>query len=153
MPALPFTRVALNRGAKQVIAIEPAPENLECLSRNFSREIQSGKVVIYPKGVWNKDDVLPMDLNRNSAGDSFVINSGIVSHRPRGLVAFFAARQAGVRCDPGQQAVLICHICHVKEVLSEIGFTCLGGSCRHSSLRSNLHETPYRPYEAPALLP
>lgn len=30
--------------------------------------------MIYPKGVWNEDDVLPMYLNRNSAGDSFVIN-------------------------------------------------------------------------------
>jgi FkbM family methyltransferase len=67
-----FTRVALNAGAKLVIAIEPAPENIECLRRNFRREIAEGRVVIYPKGIWDKVDVLPMFLNRNSAGDSFI---------------------------------------------------------------------------------
>ena len=30
--------------------------------------------MIYPKGVWSKDDFLPMYLNRNSAGDSFVLD-------------------------------------------------------------------------------
>ena len=53
---------ALKRGAKLVVAIEPAPENIECLRRNFSTEIEKGKVIIYPKGVWNKDDFLPMHL-------------------------------------------------------------------------------------------
>ena len=69
-----FTRVALKRGAKIVVAIEPAPENLECLRRNFSEEIRAGRVIVYPKGVWNKDDVLPMHTDRNSAGDSFVLD-------------------------------------------------------------------------------
>jgi FkbM family methyltransferase len=69
-----FTRKALDHGAAKVIAIEPAPENLECLRRNFSAEIASGKVVLYPKGVWDKDDVLEMNIDpKNSAGDSFVI--------------------------------------------------------------------------------
>jgi FkbM family methyltransferase len=69
-----FARTALKRGAKLVVAIEPAPENLECLRRNFSTEIGKGNVIIYPKGVWSKDDFLPMYLNRNSAGDSFVLD-------------------------------------------------------------------------------
>jgi predicted RNA methylase len=34
-----FTREALSLGAKLVIAVEPAPENLECLRRNFATEI------------------------------------------------------------------------------------------------------------------
>jgi FkbM family methyltransferase len=68
-----FTRTALKRGASMVVAIEPAPENLECLRRNFAEEIKSGRVVVYPKGVWDKDDFLPMHVNRNSAGDSFVL--------------------------------------------------------------------------------
>src|SRR6187551_3037295 len=37
-----FTRTALDRGAKTVVAIEPAPENLECLRRTFANEIASG---------------------------------------------------------------------------------------------------------------
>jgi len=69
-----FTRAALDAGAKVVIAIEPAPENIYCLRRNFSREIADGRVIIYPKGVWVKEDVLPMYMNRNSAGGSFVQN-------------------------------------------------------------------------------
>jgi FkbM family methyltransferase len=70
-----FTREALNAGAAKVVAIEPAPENLECLRRNYAAEVASGRVLIYPKGVWDKDDVLPMNVDgHNSAADSFVIH-------------------------------------------------------------------------------
>jgi FkbM family methyltransferase len=68
-----FTRKALRAGAAKVIAIEPAPENLECLRRNFATEIAEGRVVVYPKGVWDKDDVLKLSVDpTNSARDSFV---------------------------------------------------------------------------------
>jgi FkbM family methyltransferase len=68
-----FTRKALWAGAARVIAIEPAPDNLECLRRNFAAEIASGRVVVYPKGVWDKDDVLRLNVDpKNSAEDSFV---------------------------------------------------------------------------------
>lgn len=69
-----FTRTALRRGASLVVAIEPVPENIECLRRNLSDEIRKGRVIVYPKGVWSKDDILPMHMDRNSAGDSFVLN-------------------------------------------------------------------------------
>jgi FkbM family methyltransferase len=70
-----FTRVALDHGARLVIAIEPAPENLEVLKRNFAPEIAAGKVILYPKGVWDKDDVLSMNVDpTNSAADSFVLH-------------------------------------------------------------------------------
>lgn len=69
-----FTRVALDAGAKQVIAIEPAPENIECLRRNFPAETAAGRVVIYPKGVWDKDDILTLNVDpHNTAADSFII--------------------------------------------------------------------------------
>jgi len=68
-----FTREALGRGAKLVVAIEPGPENVECLRRSFSREIGMGRVVVYPKGVWDKDDVLALNVDpRNSARNSFL---------------------------------------------------------------------------------
>jgi FkbM family methyltransferase len=68
-----FTRAALQRGAKQVIAVEPAPENIESLKRNFSPEIKAGRVIIYPKGVWDRDDILRIKTYPgNSARDSFV---------------------------------------------------------------------------------
>ena len=75
-----FTRASLDHGAGKVIAIEPAPENLECLRRNFAKEIGEGRVVVYPKGVWDKDDVLTLQVDpHNSAADSFLI------HREGGL--------------------------------------------------------------------
>src|ERR1019366_406759 len=68
-----FTRKALWAGAAKVIAIEPAPENLECLRRNFAAEIADGRVLLYPKGVWDKDDVLKLRVDpTDSAKDTFV---------------------------------------------------------------------------------
>ncbi len=70
-----YTRVALDAGAKLVVAIEPAPENIESLKRNFPAEIAAGRVIIYPKGVWDKDDTLTLSIDpHNTAADSFVIN-------------------------------------------------------------------------------
>lgn len=67
-------RVWLDAGAKQVVAIEPAPENIECLRRNFKDEIAAGRVILYPKGVWDKDEIMPMQIDpKNSAADSFLI--------------------------------------------------------------------------------
>ena len=64
----------LAAGAKTVVAIEPAPENLECLRRNYSNEIASGRVILVPKGVWDKEDFLTLRVDpKNSAADSFVI--------------------------------------------------------------------------------
>jgi FkbM family methyltransferase len=69
-----FVKTALSRGASRVIAIEPAPENLVALRKNFAEEIAAGKVVIYPKGVWDQDDVLTLYIQtHNSAADSFVL--------------------------------------------------------------------------------
>jgi len=66
---------ALAAGASKVVAIEPAPENLECLRRNYPAEIASGKVVIVPKGVWDKDDFLTLRVDpKNSAADTFVMH-------------------------------------------------------------------------------
>lgn len=70
-----FVRESLNAGAKTVVAIEPAPENIECLRRNFKQEIAGGRVIVYPKGVWDKDDFLTLHVDEhNSAADSFVMN-------------------------------------------------------------------------------
>lgn len=66
-----YTKTALANGAKLVVAIEPGPENLECLRRNLAREIGEGKVIVVPKGVWDKSDVLTLNSDpNNSARDS-----------------------------------------------------------------------------------
>lgn len=72
-----FTREALRAGAKTVVAVEPAPDNLACLRRNFEREIASGKVIVYPKGVWDKDDVLKLNVyGTNTGKNSFILDRG-----------------------------------------------------------------------------
>ena len=72
-----YTRKALESGAAVVVAIEPAPSNIECLNRNFRKEIAQGRVVVYPKGIWDKDAVLPFfELPQNTAASNFVGGSG-----------------------------------------------------------------------------
>ena len=72
-----FTRDALKRGAKRVIAFEPAVENIECFRRNLREEIASGKVVLIEKGVWNEDTTLRFFIDsENSAQNSFVVQNG-----------------------------------------------------------------------------
>lgn len=68
------TLYALRKGAGKVVAIEPSPVNVEVLKRNFAKEIEQGRVVVYPKGVWDKDDVLELHLNDDtSAMDTFLL--------------------------------------------------------------------------------
>ena len=70
-----FTRNALRSGASKVIAIEPAPLTLECFRRNLAEEIADGRVVVYPKGVWDKDDFLELSINHHESGaNSFVVH-------------------------------------------------------------------------------
>lgn len=70
-----YTREALAAGAREVVAIEVAPENIECLRRNFADEVRTGRVVVYAKGVWDKDDFLTLNVDpENSAADSIVMH-------------------------------------------------------------------------------
>jgi FkbM family methyltransferase len=69
-----YTREALDDGASQVVAIEPGPENVECIRRNFKREIEEKRVILASVGVWDKDAILPLYQDpENSGADSFVI--------------------------------------------------------------------------------
>lgn len=68
-----YTRAALNMGAKLVVAIEIVPENIECLRQTFAAEIGSGKVIVYPKGVWDKDDKLILQKQDHTWADSIVM--------------------------------------------------------------------------------
>lgn len=69
-----YTRLALDAGARTVVAIEPGPENLEALQRNFASEIAAGRVIVVPKGVWDKEDVLTLKVDpSNTAANTFVM--------------------------------------------------------------------------------
>jgi FkbM family methyltransferase len=79
-----FTRKALRAGARTVIAIELAPENIDCLRRNFPEEIRAGQVIVYPKGVWDKEDWLTLKVDpENSAADSVVMHPKNAIDGPR----------------------------------------------------------------------
>jgi FkbM family methyltransferase len=62
-----FTLRALNRGAGKVVAIEINPDYAEALRRTFAKEVAEGRVVVYAKGVWDKDTQLEL------RGDSVVL--------------------------------------------------------------------------------
>jgi len=49
-----FTRVALNAGAKLVVAFEANTANAECFRRTFQDEIAEGKVVLVESPVWSE---------------------------------------------------------------------------------------------------
>jgi len=67
-----YTRQALLDGARLVIAVEPAPENLECLRRNLAAEIAARRVIVCAKGVWDREDSMTLKVKSgNSARDSF----------------------------------------------------------------------------------
>ena len=69
-----FVHEALAAGAAKVVAVEPSLGNIAAMKRTFAKEIAEGRVVIYPKGVWDKDDVLELNVYENSALDSFVMD-------------------------------------------------------------------------------
>ncbi|HLY17020.1 MAG TPA: FkbM family methyltransferase [Bryobacteraceae bacterium] len=73
-----WTRWALAHGAKQVIAIEPSPASVECLKRNLAAEVAAGKVIIYPKGIWDSEGSLTLFANSQSGvGNSFVEHNDV----------------------------------------------------------------------------
>jgi FkbM family methyltransferase len=72
-----FSRQALNAGAELVVAIEISPASVECLRRNLASEITAGRAIVYPKGVWDKNDTLPLSV----ADTNFAANS-VVFHAP-----------------------------------------------------------------------
>lgn len=63
------------RGAKLVVAIEPSPASVECLKRNLAAEVAAGKVIIYPKGVWDFEGALTLFDSGDGVGNSFVEQS------------------------------------------------------------------------------
>lgn len=74
-----FTRLALARGAGIVVAIEPAPANVECLRATFAPEIAAGRVIVYPFRVWETEDTLTMNVVTGGSGLNSVVLS---SSRP-----------------------------------------------------------------------
>ena len=72
-----FTREAIGAGAAKVVSIEISPSSAECIRRNLAPEIAAGKVVVYPKGVWDHDDRMTLNVDdTNFAANSVVLHPG-----------------------------------------------------------------------------
>ena len=68
-----FDDDALRRGASRVILVEPDPVNVECIRRNFEKEIADGRVLVVPEGAWSSESVLEFSVGLNNSGSgSFV---------------------------------------------------------------------------------
>jgi FkbM family methyltransferase len=71
-----FVAKALELGAEKVVAVEPDPGNVECLRRNFPREVASGRVVIVPEGAWSGDGSLTLHIGKSSGWNSMIQDYG-----------------------------------------------------------------------------
>ncbi len=72
-----FTHYALEHGAAKVVAVEPHPQNVLSLRRNFAKEIAEGRVVVVPKGVWSSETTLKLYTAKHNSGmNSFVLKDG-----------------------------------------------------------------------------
>ena len=61
-----FTRMALHRGARQVVAIEPDPVNAACFRRTFSDEIADGRVRLVEAAAWHSPGSLEFETGAAS---------------------------------------------------------------------------------------
>jgi FkbM family methyltransferase len=72
-----WTKWALNEGAAKVIVIEPTAESLVCLRRNLGAELRRGLIMLYPKGVWDREETLNLEhMDGNPAANTIKSNDG-----------------------------------------------------------------------------
>lgn len=73
-----FTRLALQKGARLVVAVEPERANRAAFERSFAAELRSGKVRLVSEGVWEKAGKLPLRLSTvNSGSHSLVFDKDV----------------------------------------------------------------------------
>ncbi|MBI4458801.1 MAG: FkbM family methyltransferase [Acidobacteria bacterium] len=55
-----FTRYALRRGARLVVAFEPEPINVTCFKKNFPTELEQGQVILIEAAAWEASGILEL---------------------------------------------------------------------------------------------
>ncbi len=68
-----FTRIALQAGARLVVAIEPEESNLVAFRRNLEPELKQGKVKLIGKGIWDSNGKLPLHVSNTGDSHSMVV--------------------------------------------------------------------------------
>ena len=71
-----FTRFALERGARLVIAFEPDQNNIMYFKKNFEKEIKSKKVILIEAAAWDSPGNLEFKTNAQNSGMKEVSDSG-----------------------------------------------------------------------------
>jgi FkbM family methyltransferase len=69
-----FTRKALDAGADKVYCIEPVPALIKCLEMTFAAEIISGRVVLWPYIIGNKNKVVKYYKDLIKPEESRIVN-------------------------------------------------------------------------------
>lgn len=64
---------ALRRGASKVIMVEPDPVNVECIRRNYQKEIAEGKVILIPEGAWSEESTLDFGIGVGNSGSGSLV--------------------------------------------------------------------------------
>jgi len=73
-----FSRYALDRGARMVIAVEPEPTNCACFQRTFEKEIREGRVVLLREALWNQPGTLALLApEKGNSGTGQVLHAGL----------------------------------------------------------------------------
>ena len=77
-----FDDDALRRGAAKCILVEPDPVNVECIRRNFAKEIAEGRIIVVPEGAWSSHSTLEFNTGIANSG------SGSFLHKEVGATSF-----------------------------------------------------------------
>jgi FkbM family methyltransferase len=73
-----FSRFALDRGARLVVAFEPSTQNVECLRRNLAQEIAEGRALVIQKGLWDRDAILSFFTgNKRNPGSHHIVDGAM----------------------------------------------------------------------------
>lgn len=67
-----YTMTALRAGAAKVVVAEPSEEALKCIRLNLAEQIRQGKVIVYPKGIWNSEGRLWLGNNPENPEDKAI---------------------------------------------------------------------------------
>jgi FkbM family methyltransferase len=79
-----FTRLALQRGARVVVAVEPNPVNVACLERTFASEIAARRVRVVSAAAWHSPGSLTFEFG-DSSQMGHVGASGVEGARAKAL--------------------------------------------------------------------
>jgi FkbM family methyltransferase len=80
-----FSRFALDRGARLVVAIEPDSTCADCLRKTFREEISQGRVIVIQEALWDKPGKITFHQGGSSV-DGSVMDKNLAASRASRIV-------------------------------------------------------------------